>query len=101
MRLVCGDFLEDGPVAASWPACEVVLMCGTCFELPELEAIYRRAEAMPRGGVFITTTHAMPGRLFELVHSGTYEASWPGGTTVRVYRRAALPRWVAGVVGRR
>lgn len=100
VRLTCDDFM-DGACASAWAASEVVLMCGTCFEVKELEAIYRRAEAMPRGALFITTTHTMPGRLFECVHTGTYAASWPGGTTVRIYRRAALPKWVAGVVGRR
>jgi hypothetical protein len=65
-----------------------------------LERVWRAAERMRPGAILIITTHEMPGRLFELVHEGMVAASW-GEASARVYRRLPLPRWVAGVVGRR
>ena len=55
---------------------------------------------MRPGAVLIFTSHRLHSVLFECVHEATTDASW-GSVTARVYRRKALPKWVAGAVGRR
>ena len=103
VRLTCGDFIEgELEEERDWPSCSVVFLNGTCFELPELLKIFKRAEAMRPGSIFILTSHEMKagGKLFELLQSSVVAASW-GDCSVRIYRKRDLPRWAAGVLGRK
>ena len=84
----------------AWTRADIVLINATAYDFAMIESIARLAEGMRAGAVLALTTHRLPGRLFELLAEDTVDASW-GDVTLRLYRRLKLPKWVAGIVGRR
>ena len=95
----CDDMLKKG---VSWPGeTDVVFLNGTCYDIETLEALFKAIEGLVPGAVVILTSHKIPadsgaGKLFELLHEGTYDATW-GDVTARIYRRKQLPKWIGGI----
>ena len=67
---------------------------------PHHTSIPCRFESLRPGAVLILTSHKLPSVLFECVFEGKLAASW-GEVTARVFKRKSLPKWVAGIVGRK
>ncbi len=89
--LQCGDFL-----VADWSAAAIVFCNGTCYQDDVLKPLFKKAEGLRPGALFIITSQTCKSALFELAWTGVVAASW-GTATARAYRRKKLPRWVGGL----
>lgn len=95
----CDDMLKDG---FTWAReCSIAFVNGTCYDEETLGAIFKAIESLSAGSLIIITSHKMPqssgaAKLYELLHEGTYGASW-GMVTARIYRRLKLPKWIAAI----